>query len=81
VKDYLQEHYDHVFQKTYESLMVDRESNPKFTIADLERLLESLYIRMGDDLGGRGEIMDASIDAEIAAVQVVLHDWKEELNK
>jgi len=77
----LQEHYDHVFQKTYESLMVDRESNPKFTIADLERLLESLYIRMGDDLGGRGEIMDASIDAEIAAVQVVLHDWKEELNK
>lgn len=81
MKDYLQEHYDHVFQKTYESLMVDRESNPKFTIADLERLLESLYIRMGDDLGGRGEIMDASIDAEIAAVQVVLHDWKEELNK
>lgn len=81
MKDYLQEHYDHVFEKTYESLMVDRESNPKFTIADLERLLESLYIRMGDDLGGRGEIMDASIDAEIAAVQVVLHDWKEELNK
>lgn len=81
MKDYLQEHYDHEFQKTYESLMVDREKNPNFSIADLERLLDSLYIRMGDDLGGRGEIMDASINAEIAAVQVVLHDWKEELKK
>jgi hypothetical protein len=81
MKDYLQEHYDSVFQKTYESLLVDKESNPNFTIKDLEKLLDSMYLRMGDDLGGRGDIMDATIDAEIAASLVVLQDWKDELEK
>lgn len=81
MKDYLEEHYKDVFEKTYESLMVDREQNPNLTIADLERLLESLYRRMGDDMGGRGDIMDAANSAEIAAVEIVIHDWKEELKK
>lgn len=81
MKNYLEEHYDRVFEKTYESLMVDREKNPNLTIEDLERLLESLFRRMGDDIGGRGEIMDAANNAEIAAVEIVIHDWKEELKK
>lgn len=79
--DYLEEHYNQVFEKTYESLMVDREQNPNLKLEDLERLLESLYKRMGDDLGGRGDIMDAANSAEIAAVEIVIHDWKEELKK
>jgi hypothetical protein len=81
MKDYLEEHYKQVFDKTYESLTVDRETNPNLKLEDLERLLDSLYIRMGDDLGGRGEIMDAANSAEIAAVEIVIHNWKEERKK
>ncbi|BES64489.1 hypothetical protein SANA_09280 [Gottschalkiaceae bacterium SANA] len=81
MKDYLEEHYKQVFDKTYESLMVDRETNPNLKLEDLERLLDSLYIRMGDDQGGRGDIMDAANSAEIAAVEIVIHDWKEEGKK
>ena len=81
MNDYLEEHYKLVFEKTFESLTVDRETNPNFKLEDLERLLDSLYLRMGDDLNGRGEIMDAANTAEIAAVEIVIHDWKEELKK
>ena len=74
--DWQQEKFDEVFENVYATTKYRRHLDPDFSIKDLQRLLETLYVNDGNDQGGRGKVGDIISAATIAAHEQVLAEWK-----
>ncbi|WZL73115.1 hypothetical protein QBE52_19055 [Clostridiaceae bacterium 35-E11] len=74
-----EEKYNETFRKVYNTLKYHKEKDEKYTIHQLEALLDSLYVNEGNDWIGRGEIKNAIQAATIAASETLLTEWKNEL--
>jgi hypothetical protein len=77
--DELQERkYIQVFEDTCYFVARRKYTDPRFSIADLERLLDTAYTREGNDWVGRGAVADIVNAATIAAYEHMLIEWKKE---
>jgi hypothetical protein len=74
--DWRQEKFDEIFDTVYATTQYRRFNDSSFTLKDLERLLETLYVNDGNDQGGRGKVGDITSEATIAAHEQVLAEWK-----
>jgi ATP-dependent protease ClpP protease subunit len=81
INEYQQKKYNEVFDKVYNSLKKQREEDSKYTIEELESLLDSLYNLEGSDWLGKGLVKDITNQATISACEQLLVEWKEELHE
>jgi hypothetical protein len=70
--------YDNIFEQEIRGLRRRRESDPACTVADIEGVLQHLYIMDGADWYGRGDVQDTTMAATIAAYEYFIADWKAE---
>lgn len=70
--------YQHVFEEELRGLERRRANDPSCTIQDVEGILKNLYIMDGNDLEGRGPVLDVSLSATIAAYEHCISEWKKE---
>lgn len=73
--------YDIVFDNAYNDIMSTIKTNPNYTIENLQSFLQNLYVVEGNDWLGRGERQALVTSATIAACEVILYEWKKELEK
>lgn len=71
--------YNNKFDGTVKFIRNMRQNDPTFTINDLEGMLQSEYAREGLAWDGRGEVVEISIQATIAAIQQELLLWKKDI--
>jgi hypothetical protein len=70
--------YDDNFASTYNGLEARRRIDPSFTVEDAEGTLRHLYILDGNDQGARGPLQDAILEAQIAAHERFIDEWRKE---
>lgn len=75
MEEYLQKIFDDSFDEAFEHFMMRKRKDPEFNKAFLEGLLESLYVRQGNNQDGRGQAKDMYQSGLIAAAELVLADW------
>jgi hypothetical protein len=68
--------YQEIFDQEIRGLRRRRESDPNCTAADLEGVLQHLYIMDGADWYGRGDVQDTVMAATIAAYEHFIAQWK-----
>jgi hypothetical protein len=68
--------YREIFDQEIRGLQRRRESDPNCTVADLEGVLQHLYIMDGADWYGRGDVQDIIMAATIAAYEHFIAWWK-----
>jgi hypothetical protein len=73
--------YKKMFDGTVAFIQAQRSNDPKFTIHDLEAMLQSEYDRQGLAWDGRGEVVEIGIEATIAAIQQELIKWRKEISE
>lgn len=73
--EYLQQVYDDAFTNAYEHFLL-RKQDGGLTKQGLQGLLDSLYIRQGNNWDGRGQAKDMAQSAMIAAAELVLTEWE-----
>jgi hypothetical protein len=70
--------YDETFDQELRGLQRRMELDKSCTLADLEGLLQNLYIMDGSDWLGRGEVGDITMAATIAAYERFIAEWRAE---
>lgn len=73
--------YKETFNAIYKSLCEQKENDPSYKIEHLEKFLECLYFNEGNNWVGRGDEKDVSDSATIAACELLLCEWREEIKK
>jgi hypothetical protein len=73
--------YNKMFNNTQAYVTNLRENDPKFTIEDLQAMLNSEYDRLGLAWDGRGEVVEINIEATIAAFQHELIKWRKDIKE
>ena len=73
--EYLQEIYDDSFENSFAFFMLRRREDHSFTRESLKGLLDSLYVRQGNNWDGRGQAKEMSLSGMIAAGELVLAQW------
>lgn len=68
--------YDRIFQENHLALEKRRAAEPSLDRAEIEGILNHLYVQEGNDQGGRGELGDMTVRAAIAAYESFLASWK-----
>ena len=68
--------FDENFEQTCKHIEYMRD-NYGMTRDDLKGLLESEYIRLGNDMEGRSEVANVKLHATIAAYEHLLAGWPE----
>ena len=68
--------YEEVFEQELRGLERRREADSSCTVADIEGVLENLYIMDGADWYGRGDVQDIIMAATIAAYEHFIAGWK-----
>jgi len=68
--------YEEVFEQELRGLERRRKSDPACKVADIEGVLQHLYIMDGADWYGRGDVQDIIMAATIAAYEKFIADWK-----
>ncbi|MBR7064449.1 MAG: hypothetical protein IKI31_04820 [Treponema sp.] len=58
-----------------------RSLDQNLTVEDLETTLEWLHVQDGDNFDGRGALQQTAMDAQIAAYEIFINDWKKEIAK
>ena len=76
--DWRTKKFDAIFDEIFRSLSSRRKLDQNFKMEDIERTLESLYIRDGADLEGPGTVQSILSAATIAAHEQYLAEWKAE---
>ncbi len=71
--------YNNKFDSTVKFIRNMRNTDPTFTLKDLEGMLQSEYDRQGLAWDGRGEVVEIAIQATIAAMEQEVVVWKKEL--
>jgi len=70
--------YDQTFEATLNHLEMRRLKDPSFTLDELEELIETEYINMGNDWSGRGSLYHVTQKAKLAAYEIFHSEWKQE---
>jgi hypothetical protein len=70
--------YTKTFDQEVRGLERRREAECGCTAADVEGILQGLYIMDGADWLGRGEVQDITMAATIAAYEHIIAEWKAE---
>lgn len=73
-------HFNKIFEETYNSLKFAIENSSNYTVENLKGLLQNLYVQQGNNQLGRGEAMDISINAQVAACEALLAEYKGRLS-
>ncbi|NCC50191.1 MAG: hypothetical protein EOM20_03150 [Spartobacteria bacterium] len=71
--------YKRIFDAMCQRIKTQRETDPAFTIKELQGRLNSMYIYDGNDHTGRGLPKDIEISATIAAMEHMLFEWRSSL--
>jgi len=77
--DFLAVKYEEVYASLYAHLREQRKNDPGFTVDDVRGFLQDAYVRMGNEGIGSGPLFEATQSATIAAYEVVLAEWLDEL--
>ncbi|MFD3155494.1 hypothetical protein ACFIJ5_01225 [Haloimpatiens sp. FM7330] len=80
-KDWEQTQFDRIFDEVYNNLKEQRKVSTSYTIQDLERFLNNLYVNDGNNWEGRGNVTSITNNATIAACETFLAEWREEEEK
>jgi hypothetical protein len=73
--------YQEIFDQEIRGLRRRRDSDPACSVADLEGVLQHLYIMDGADWYGRGDVQDIVMAATIAAYEHFIAQWKTDTAK
>ena len=79
--EYLQQAFDDSFDDAYEYFLYRKQNDREFSRDFLQGLLESLYVRQGNNWDGRGQAKDLAQSGMIAAAEMVLQQWDEPGNE
>ena len=71
----MQQVFDNAYDDAYESFRLRRQTDETFTKDYLQGLLQSLYVRQGNNWDGRGQTKDMEQSAMIAAAETTLIEW------
>ena len=71
----MQQVFDNAYDDAYESFRLRRQTDDAFTRDYLQGLLQSLYVRQGNNWDGRGQTKDMEQSAMIAAAETTLIEW------
>ncbi|WP_010261014.1 hypothetical protein [Treponema primitia] len=70
---------DTLYTKTFDQEVLGLERrravDPSCTIADVDGILQGLYVQDGADWLGRGEVGDITMAATIAAYEHIIAEW------
>jgi len=72
-----QETFDNTYAEVMASLQ-ERKDSGNMSMEDLQAVLQALCIREDNNMTGRGAIRAVEMEAEIAAHQAFLFQWKKE---
>jgi hypothetical protein len=64
--------YREAFERELHGLERRLESDPRCTAEELEGTLKHLYVMIGSDWGGRGEVQNICLEAAIAAHEEII---------
>ncbi|GHV78074.1 hypothetical protein AGMMS49942_28950 [Spirochaetia bacterium] len=67
--------YTKTFDQEVRGLERRREAETGCTAADVEGILQGLYVMDGADWLGRGEVQDITMAATIAAYEHIVAEW------
>lgn len=70
--------YRQAFEDELKGLEGRRARDPDCSIADLSGILDNLYIMDGNNWDGRGEIVQTTLAATIAAYEYFIGEWRRE---
>jgi hypothetical protein len=76
IEQWKEERYREVYDAVCTQLE-KQKAEGKLTKEQLRGLLESAYVNQGNDFAGRGEAMNITIDATVAAYECFLADWQD----
>jgi len=68
--------YEKHYSETLTGLEAKRNSDPSYKIENAKGVLKHLYIQEGNDQGGRGEVQDICLAAQIAAYESFIAGWE-----
>jgi alpha-beta hydrolase superfamily lysophospholipase len=77
--DWQQRRSAQVFEQTLLQIQQRRQTDSGFTIGRLDGLLQTEYVNQGNDWVGRGTVEHIVRSATIAAYEVALAEWKQEM--
>ena len=72
--------YREVFEEEIRGLSRRRQADTSCKVEDLEAVLKNLYIMEYAEQGGRGDLQDTIIAAQIAAYEHFIAEWKVSTN-
>lgn len=73
--------YEDVFDEEMRGLSRRRMYDKSLSIADLQGILDALYIYQDNNICGRGPMGDMTLNAQIAAYESYIHEWLAEENR
>ena len=79
--DWNEQNYDETFEKACIYVDNRRKTDKDFSIKTLEDMLETMYVRRGNDWVGKGPLKNIEDSATIAAFEHKLAEWKKEIKK
>ncbi|MDY0186004.1 MAG: hypothetical protein RBR43_09015 [Desulfuromonadaceae bacterium] len=79
--EFLQQHRDEIIMGVHAFFAEQVKSNPAATKQKVERELESLYVRFGNDWTGRGIVGDTTQMATISALEAVRAECMDQLTQ
>ncbi len=78
MQNWQEEKFEKIFNNVYYNFNVIRESDESYSREDVRKQLDDLYVSQGNDMEGRGESLDIAMCAQIAAIEQVLSEWKDD---
>ncbi len=72
MKEIIEDHYTEAFEAAYALAMSIIENDKEQGVSQIRGTLRSLYVRLGNDIDGRGYFGDSDIQATIAAYELAL---------
>lgn len=73
--EYLEQIFNDSFDNAYAYFTLRKAEDQAFTRDYLQGLLESLYVRQGNNWDGRGQAKDMLQSGMIAAAELILEQW------
>jgi len=71
MEKYLQEKYDESFDAQFDYWQPKSLENPEAVMKQVEAELKVLYVRLGGDIEGRGQVAEAGIKGTIAGLEAI----------
>lgn len=77
---FLEQKKDEIVFNLYGYFQEQLHENPRATLEQIDRELQSLYVRYGNDWTGRGVVGDTTQEAMIAGLEAVRAECLERIN-